>query len=387
MLKVLSYEEIDKDQWQELVRTSATGTWFQTPEAYCLYESLPELFKPFVVAVERVRELENERVSELKGVCMGFVTVEKSAAKQFFTRRAIIMGGPALADDATEEEVTALMKAVVEKLEESITDNHSPITITESPIYIESRNFNDYSRWKDAFAAAGFEYRPHLNFHVNCTDKEKMWERLSENRRRQIRHSGESGVTIADLRLEIGDSRLEIGNCRLENGELEIREWYDILERLYKKKVKTPLWPVEFFLEAYRQGVGRFLLVKYEDKVIGGSFCVELKRNKSSIINHKSSINAQGIVYEWFECGLNSEYKEQYPSVMATWAGMEYAAENGMARYDMMGAGEPDAPYGVRDFKSEFGGEEVEQGRFLYIAKPMLYKVGTIGVKILKRLS
>ena len=50
---ILSYEEIDREEWSRLVRTSATGTWFQTPEAYCFYESMPEFFRPFVVAVER----------------------------------------------------------------------------------------------------------------------------------------------------------------------------------------------------------------------------------------------------------------------------------------------------------------------------------------------
>jgi len=41
-------------------------------------------------------------------------------------------------------------------------------------------------------------------------------------------------------------------------------------------------------------------------------------------------------------------------------------------------------PYGVRDFKSEFGGTMVEHGRFLCVCKPWLYKIGAMGVKILK---
>ena len=81
---------------------------------------------------------------------------------------------------------------------------------------------------------------------------------------------------------------------------------------------------------------------------------------------------------------MNAEYKEQYPSVMATWAGIQYAKEHGCMRYDMMGAGEPGVPYGVRDFKAEFGGELVEHGRFLCVCKPWLYKIGKQGVKILK---
>ena len=41
-----------------------------------------------------------------------------------------------------------------------------------------------------------------------------------------------------------------------------------------------------------------------------------------------------------------------------------------------MGAGNPNKNYGVRDFKSRFGGQLVEYGRFMYIADNMLYRLG-----------
>ena len=315
-MRIIGYKDIDRAEWGVLVKASATGTWFQTPEAYEFFASMPELFKPFVVGVACDPA---GTQTQLRAVCVGYVTVEKNAMKQFLTRRAIIIGGPVLADDCSNEEAYALMQAVPQRL--MIDDR-----LKMNPIFIETRNFNDYSRWKDAFAAAGFEYKAHLNFHVDCRDKEVMWERLSENRRRQVR---KAQATV---------------ECLTNEGvnELEVREWYEILRELYRTKVKTPLWPVEFFLEAYRQGVGKFLLVKHEGKVIGGSMVVMSERVKE--------LGNEGTVYEWFECGLNAEYKEQYPSVMATWAGITLAHETGCARYDMMGAGEPGVPYGVRDF-------------------------------------
>ena len=360
---ILSYEEIDRAEWSRLVRTSATGTWFQTPEVYCFYESMPKFFRPFVVAVERMNDLTNERT--LRGVCVGYVTKEKNAIKQYFTRRAIIIGGPCLADDCSMDEAEALMKAVRKKLSFTPSLLHSFI---HSPIYIETRNFNDYSRWKEAFEKAGFEYQKHLNFHVDCTDKEAMWERMSENRKRQIKRVTNEGVK------ELTSERLTSEGVT----EQDVREWYEILKELYRTKVRTPLWPVEFFLEAYRQGVGKFMIVRHEGKIIGGSMVVVMSEGMNELRN-------EGCVYEWFECGMNAQYKDQYPSVCATYAGMCYAAENGMARYDMMGAGEPGVPYGVRDFKAEFGGKMVEHGRFEYICKPLLYKIGTIGVKVLKK--
>lgn len=90
-------------------------------------------------------------------------------------------------------------------------------------------------------------------------------------------------------------------------------------------------------------------------------------------------------VYEWFECGLNAQFKDQYPSVLATNSGIQLAHQSGCTRYDMMGAGEPGVPYGVRDFKAEFGGTLVEHGRFLSICKPALYRLGSLAIRLIKR--
>ena len=352
--KIITYEQIDKQAWRALVSASATGTWFQTPEAYEFFASMPELFKPFVVAISKETPLSeaqhsiNPSSQTLRGVCVGYVTVEESALKQFFTRRAIIIGGPMLANDAISEEVVALMNGVRQRLE--IGDWKLE---NGAPIYIETRNFNDYSRWKKAFAKAGFEYVPHLNFHVDCTDKEAMEGKLSENRKRQIKKAIKSGIEIKSEGIS----------------ELEIKEWYDILQRLYKSRVKTPLFPLSFFIEFYRQGLGKYLLVKYEGKVIGGIMCPILEGR---------------CIYEWFVCGMDTEYRNQNPSVMATYAAMEYGNAHGLARFDFMGAGKPNEPYGVREFKARFGGDEVEYGRFLCVTKPLFYKFGVLAVKILK---
>ena len=322
MAHILTYDLIDRQQWSELVRTRETGTWFQSPEAYDFFASLPELMEPFVYGVERAEKL--------CAVCVGYVTKEPNPIKQFFTRRAIIIGGVVTAANGAKEDIVILLNYVRKELK-------------PKSIYIETRNFNDFSPWKEAFEAAGFVYKPHLNFHVDPATNN-----LSDNRKRQLKKSDEvvsEGVS-----------------------ELEIREWYEVLSELYRTKVKTPLWPIDFFLEAYRQGIAKFLLVKHEGRIIGGSMVVADERT----------------VYEWFECGLNAECKDQYPSVMATWGGIQLAHQSGCTRYDMMGAGEPGVPYGVRDFKAEFGGQMVEHGRFLCVCKPMLYRLGVCVVKILK---
>lgn len=352
-MKVLLNSEIDRTEWGRLVASSATGNWFQSPEAYEFYASMPELFKPFAFG------LEND--GALLAVCVGYVTVEKSAFKQFLTRRAIIVGGPCFADDCINEEVSLLLSTLRQQLS----------TGANAPIYIESRNFNDYSRWKGAFAKAGFEYVPHLNFHVDTSSVEVVEANLGKSRKRDIRTSLRDGATI------------------IEKPTLEqVREYYAILEHLYKTRVKTPLFPFSFFEKLWQHKDGRFILVALNEEIIGGTVCVVFNRDKFETINHKFETTTHpSVVYEWFVCGRDGEWKSIFPSSLATYAGIKYAAEHGMSRFDMMGAGTPNEAYGVRDFKARFGGKEVEHGRFLCITKPVLYQIGKLGVKILKSIK
>ncbi len=349
---------IDRGEWSRLVQASATGTWFQTPEAYEFFASMPELFVPFAVGVTGTPESDSGAMDEetLRGVCMGYVTVEKNPIKQFFTRRAIIIGGPALADDATDEEVETLMKAVRNLFQVSTFN----FQLSPSPIYIETRNFNDYSRWKEAFKNAGFGYQPHLNFHVDTSSVEVVEANLGKSRKRDIKTSIRDGAFI------------------IEHPTAEqVREYYAILSNLYKTKVKTPLFPLSFFEALVRHKDGRLLLVALpkeggSTEIIGGTVCVAQEDK---------------CLYEWFVCGRDGEWKSIFPSSYATYAGIRYAAEHGMLRFDMMGAGTPNEAYGVRDFKARFGGKEIEHGRFLCVTKPLLYEIGTLGVKILKKLK
>lgn len=325
MIIIRTYSEIDKQDWRLLAETSPLSTWFQTDAAYRFYQSVSDM-SAFVYGV-----MEEDK---LVGVIVGYTTQEKCKLKQYFTARAIVVGGPLLDENISESALTMLLQTVKKQQGEAI--------------YIETRNLHDYSRWKTVFKTNGFAYQPHLNIQVACNDQHTM----SEQRQRQVKKAIKNGAEICEA-----------------SSEQEIRDWYQILRQLYRRKVRTPLWSEVFFLQFYRNGVGKYLLVKYNGKVIGGMIC---------------PIFAGKAIYEWYVCGLDEEYKEQYPSVMATYAAIEYAKQNGIPMFDFMGAGVPDKPYGVRDFKMEFGGEVVEYGRYLCVRKPLLYKIGKLGVKILK---
>ena len=348
MVKILTYHEIDQQQWSELVQSSPTATWFQTKEAYEFYAANPEEMTPFAVAIQRT--------NKLVAVCVGYITQAKNKLVQCLTCRAIIIGGPVIDEDATAEEVAALLNAV-KKLQRSDLQPTGRSTAKRStglsPIYIETRNFHDYSRWKEVFQNSGFQYQPHLNFHVDTSSVEVVDKNLGKSRKRDIRTTIRDGVT------PVYQPTID-----------QIKEYYQILLNLYTTKVKTPLFSWNFFEQLHRTEHARFILTEYQGRIIGGTVCVELPSKA---------------LYEWFACGEDGVYDHIYPSCYATYLGIKFAAESGCQIFDMMGAGKPDEAYGVRDFKAKFGGELVEHGRFLCIRKPLLYYIGKLGVKILKK--
>ena len=382
MVKILTYEQIDQQQWQELVQSSATATWFQTLEAYKFYASVNEMM-PFAVGVVESQECDSEAMGNgqwaignetseaessahtpytihhtpsLKGVCVGYITKETNTIKQYLTCRAIIIGGPLLAEDISATALAALLKAVKAMGNGQWAigeENNRQSPIANRPIYIESRNFHDYSKWKSIFETNGYAYQPHLNFHVDTSSVEVVDKNLGKSRKRDIRTTIRDGVTPV-----------------LEPTIEQVKEYYAILKDLYVTKVKTPLFDWQFFEQLYHCPSGHFILTEYQGKIIGGTVCVVLP-NKA--------------VYEWFVCGVDGVYEHIFPSSYATYLGIRYAAEHGCQIFDMMGAGKPNETYGVRDFKARFGGELVEHGRFLCIRKPLLYKLGKLAVQLLKK--
>ncbi|NCC99020.1 MAG: GNAT family N-acetyltransferase [Bacteroidia bacterium] len=331
MIKVIT--EIEDDKWNDLVNKSAVASYFQTPACYRFYKTLSFL-EPFVYGIT-----DNDK---LLGVVQGYIIADGGKIKHFLSRRAIIPGGALLSNECPKEATKALLKYVIRDLK-------------SKAIYIEIRNYNDYSYFKPEFIESGFKYEEHLNFHVKTLDLESSLKQLSSTKRRDVKISKKEGAEVV-----------------MATNEDEIKEYYDLLFGLYKSKVKTPLFPYEFFKNLFYQEEGKFFLVKYAGRILGGSVCTELIGRT---------------LYEWFVCGLDREIKNVYPSTLATWGAIEYASTHNMTKFDMMGAGKPNDGYGVREFKAKFGGELLEQGRYIHICKPIMYETGKIGVKILKKLK
>ena len=191
--------------------------------------------------------------------------------------------------------------------------------------------------WRKVFEGCGFGYQPHYDVIVDTSSIEEVNGRLDRNRKRNIKKALDNGIVVE------------------ENPSADdVKRLYSMLVDLYATKVKTPLFPFEFFEKLSTNSACRIFVGKNADgAVLGGLVCVVLQGRA---------------VYAWMACGDDYNFKSLFPSVMVNYSGIRYAAENGFPRFDFMGAGKPDdGGYGVRDFKLKFGGELVEFGRFVYV--------------------
>ncbi len=317
-----------------------------------------------------------------------------------FTSRTVVYGGPLLAEGSRlEREMT--LRTLLGALRE---------TAGKQTLFTQFRNFYDLHEYTPLFHAQGYHYHDRLNLLVDTHDKDTAWKNMSTTRRRQVRKSRHNGAEI-------------IHNPT----SAETDQFYDILKTLYRKKVRKPL-PSRTFFHALNPNSDQYAVPGFKEqqhqpdhpnphhqqsppdhqnnnhhnpehpttpqasqnaeRKTQNPFITILIRHQNRIIGGIACpIHRGQAMYEWYVCGLDSEYKDRhiYPSVLATWAALDYAAENGIPTFDFMGLGKPEEPYGVRDFKARFGGKWVNYGRFSRVNKRGFYAFSEI-VYNLKRL-
>ena len=147
-----------------------------------------------------------------------------------------------------------------------------------------------------------------------------------------------------------------------ESTDLEsLKSSYNILKEVYKR-AKIPLADIDLFNNALNvlgeKKMIRFLGAYYNEKIIGVMILFAYK----------------GVIYDWY-AGSYSEYYKKYPNDLLPWKVFLQFKGDGFTMFDFGGAGKPNVPYGVRDYKKKFGGEFVNLGRYEIIHKKFLFSI------------
>lgn len=331
--------KINVSEWDRFIENHPNGTVFQSHSMYALFKNSKN-FKPVNIAVYAD--------NKLIAICLGCIIMEYSSKIGFFTSRTVVYGGPLIETTVNnpDEVLDLLLKRLI-------------LQVKNKSIFIQFRNFFEWNDRKEIFHRNDFDYLERLNYLVDTTSEQDIKKRMSSSKLRQVKKGLKEGAEIIDPE--------NIG---------QVREFYDILVHMYRHKVKKPLPKWSFFKSFYelskQDKLGIIKLVKYDNRIVGGILSPVLKGK---------------VIYEWYVCGLDVEYKKVYPSVLATWAAIDYANKNNIPVFDFMGVGVPDKDYGVRDFKAKFGGDLVNYGRFGRINNPFLYTITEIGYNILSAIK
>ena len=211
-------------------------------------------------------------------------------------------------------------------------------------IYIEYRHFSENNIYHLIFNAQRSTLKlPWFNIYQKFNAGESVDVEMNKSKRKQLRQSFEAGV-----------------NIELNPNDDEIREWYVLLQKLYRR-IHRPLPSLQVFLKLNNSGIGKVFVVKYQNKVISGSAILYLLNKEKN--SQLSTLNSQ-LFYDWYRASIKEPIEGVYPSVVSTWQAMQLVAEMGGGTFDVMGAGPRNKPYGVRDFKLTFGGELTPEYRY-----------------------
>ncbi len=228
--------------------------------------------------------------------------------------------------------------------------------IKKKAIYSQFRNFRDWSDLKEIFIKNGFEYEEHLNILIDLTKtEEQLWKEVYSKRRNEVRRATKEGAYFS-----------------IEHTEDSLKKCYGILQEVYSR-AKLPIPDYNFFYNLYRMGSNSKLLI----------FCAYYK---TEIIGCMLALSFKDTIYDFY-AGSMMKYYKKYPNDLIPWEVFKWGKENNYKVFDFGGAGKPDVPYGVRDYKKKFGGEFVNYGRYEKVHQPKMFEIAKVGFKLWQKIK
>jgi CelD/BcsL family acetyltransferase involved in cellulose biosynthesis len=200
-------------------------------------------------------------------------------------------------------------------------------------LFTEVRPLHAAGPERVALERCGYEYLDYLNYVIDTTrPKDELWKRMSDSARKNIRKCERRGFQIRHV-----------------NTADSVEQFYDLLKLTYGR-AEVPLAHRSLFDAALNilrpPGMIEFIALYEEEKPLAVS--VILPFNKQVFGWYGGSVRIQGVT----------------PVDYLTWHEIAWSCDHGIARYDFGGAGWPDKPYGVREYKARFGGDLVCYGRY-----------------------
>jgi len=326
--------KLDCAKWKEFVYNHPDGNIFQTPEMYEVYKNTKNYEPVFVAAVD-----ENQ---EILGTLLAVFQKEHSGLLGMFSARLIILGAPLVKDNNLE-------------VLDFILSEYNKVA-PKKAIYSQFRNMWDWKDLKETFIKNGFVYEEHLDIFFDLTkNEEQLWNEMKRVRRKGIRQSYNKGIITN--KIDLSDEEV-------------FTKAYNIILPIYKR-IKLPLPDISFFKSSINN---------FSDNILSlGAFI------NDELIGVRIALCYNNLIYDWY-AGAKDEYLNYRPNDVLPWEIMKWGIKKDYKIFQFGGAGKPNKPYGVRDYKLKFGGELVNYGRFEKVHKKGLMSLGKLLMGLYKLL-
>lgn len=321
------------EHWTNFLQENLLANVFQSQEFFLSHLNR-STNRPFVFCV-----YDGDKIL---GLVSGIILFNGGFIGKKLTSRAIIIGGPLLAPDINNRDdvLGCLLRGIKENLKKQV-------------VYVEFRNIWDVSNYRHVFANHGFNYEDHLDILIDLKKSEQdLWDAMTRDRKKSIK----KGQKELEVRLISDDDNYQIDSV------------YNLLGVVYKR-VRLPLPHKYFFLNVIKS-----LHPKGYIKIFGAY-------KDSVLIGVRLVLCYNGLIYDWY-AGANDDYLEYRPNDILVWNVLKWGHENGYKLFDFGGAGKPNVPYGVRDYKLKFGGELVCFGRYQHVFRPTIMGFGKFAIKL-----
>jgi len=193
---------------------------------------------------------------------------------------------------------------------------------------------------RQALERNDYEFQEYLNYIIDLSPPiESLWKNMRKSARRGVRQCERRGFHIREL-----------------NSREDVEQLYAILKTTYHR-AQVPLADSSLFEAAFEElhprGMLR-LIATYEG---------------DTPLAMDSLLTFNGRTFAWY--GGLERITGISPFDYLQWYEIVWARCHGCEIYDFGGAGWPNEPYGVRDYKAKFGGELVSFGRYRKIHRPL----------------
>lgn len=327
---VNNIKDIDKSKWNAFVEKHPRGTVFQSYEMFEVYQNTTHN-QPIAVAV-----MEDGRVL---GVLLAAFMWNGNAVSKLFTARSIINGGPLALDD--DETVLKLLLRGYRK------------ALPLCTIYSEIRPVFCMDSMGCILKGEGFIRKGHYSL-ILCLKQnlDGLFDAMHKKRKREIKKSIEFGLEFKELQTQE-----------------EKRQAVELIKQTYRRKnVPLAYSDVLTQLNDYLGDYVRYFGAYIEDRIIAS----------------KIDLCFNYVVYAWF-AGSDEKFFSYYPNDFLMWGLIKWAKKNGFEYLDFGGGGEPGVPYGVRDYKLQYGCQIFDYGRYQYFHRPLMYKIGEFGANLIMK--